>query len=610
MKSKSILAALLFSCGALCVSAQEDAKTIKSKLNEATVFLSGAELTHTATASLVKGDNELKIEKLSPTIDRNSIKITANNSVIISAFEFSTDDQLVKKPNEGRIKQIKDSIELVTNQLDKLKLEMKIDGDLTQFLKKGIDKKVSDTLKIADLIKSLDYYQTKSTEIDSRQLNNRGKQKKFEEQIAELNQRLWKESASEYEKTGILRIRCTAPLAANATFTISYYTPLARWTPVYDINVVSTDKPVSIVSKAKVSQNTTVNWENVKLTLSSSTPSDKKVAPLFNAWFLRFVTPEYRQKQAPAMLQNSYSYDQKEYAELLDEAVVVPAAKSVSSEVLRIRGTGTPSNSNPLYIVDGVPMDNIGEISPDMIKSIEVLKDASSAAIYGSRGANGVIIVTTKGITDYVIAEETMLNQTFNIDLPYTIPGDGKEQSIELQKQNITAEYQYYCAPKLSTETYLLAEISNWETLNLLSGKANITYDGTYIGETQINASSTQEKLSLTLGVDKRVAVKRELLKDFSKSSFVGSDVRQTFAYKLTVKNNRNVPVRFVLKEQYPQSTTKEIEAVWLEKETTKPTVVKEDIGVITWEEELKAGETKEYKFSYNIKYPKGRIVK
>jgi len=543
---KKLISTLLFSCCLFCLAAQEDVKTIKSRLNEATVFLSGAELTHTATASLNKGDNELKIEKLSPTIDRNSIKIRANNSVVVSAFEFSTDDLPLKKPNEGRIKQLKDSIKLITGQLNKLESELKIDSDLTQMLKKGIDRKVSDTLQITDLIKALDYYQAKSTEIDARLLKNRDKQEKLETLIAELNQCLKKESINEYEQTGVLRIRCTSPLAANTTFTISYYTPLAKWIPFYNINVAAPDKPVTIVSNAKVSQSTTVNWENVKLTLSTSTPNNNKTAPLFSAWFLRFADVAQIGHQgagAGRLVQNAYSYETLDRARAFD--------------------------LDEKEIID-IP----------------------------------------RGMSDYVEVEETMLSQTFNIDLPYTIPGNGKEQSIELKTQDIAAEFLYYCVPKLSLETYLLAEISNWEKLDLLSGKANITYDGTYIGETYINASSTQEKLSLTLGVDKRVVVKRELLKDFSKSTFIGNDTKQIFAYKLTVKNNRNTAVRFVLKEQYPQSTTKEIETIWLEKETTKPTVVKEETGVVTWEETLKAGETKEYRFSYSMKYPKNRIVK
>ncbi|WP_455590708.1 TonB-dependent receptor [Bacteroides sp.] len=63
---------------------------------------------------------------------------------------------------------------------------------------------------------------------------------------------------------------------------------------------------------------------------------------------------------------------------------------------IMVRGIGTLNNSSPLYIVDGMYLTNIDHLNPNDIASIDVLKDASSAAIYGSRAANGVIIVTTK----------------------------------------------------------------------------------------------------------------------------------------------------------------------------------------------------------------------
>ncbi len=66
------------------------------------------------------------------------------------------------------------------------------------------------------------------------------------------------------------------------------------------------------------------------------------------------------------------------------------------NSTVRIRGVGTINDPNPLYIIDGVPADPSNNISPGDIESISVLKDASSAAIYGTRGANGVIIITTK----------------------------------------------------------------------------------------------------------------------------------------------------------------------------------------------------------------------
>ena len=67
-----------------------------------------------------------------------------------------------------------------------------------------------------------------------------------------------------------------------------------------------------------------------------------------------------------------------------------------SSMKVRIRGVGSLSNSDPLYVVDGFPTGNLSNISPSDIESMEILKDASSSAIYGSRGANGVVLITTK----------------------------------------------------------------------------------------------------------------------------------------------------------------------------------------------------------------------
>ena len=63
---------------------------------------------------------------------------------------------------------------------------------------------------------------------------------------------------------------------------------------------------------------------------------------------------------------------------------------------LRIRGVGTFNNSTPIFVVDGVILDDISFLNSADIESMDILKDASATAIYGSRGANGVILVTTK----------------------------------------------------------------------------------------------------------------------------------------------------------------------------------------------------------------------
>jgi len=540
MKTKLLSVMLLTTCF-FCsgASVEKSEKVVKSRLNEATVFFSGAELTHSAATMLVRGNNELIIEGLSPNIDKNSIKVRANNGVIVSAFEFSIDDRQVNTPNDVRIKAMKDSVELLTEQVDMIKSEIKVDGELSQLMKKGIDKNIADTLTINDLMKAMQYYQTKSTEIETRLISNRYKEKKLAAKLTELSLRVNAQSATKYEKSASLRVSCTSPLAGSTTFIVSYFTSLASWIPFYDINVVSTSRPIKILAKARVKQTTAMDWNNVKLTLSTVIPGNAKDAPLFSTWYLQYMAKPINY---PVFSQNAVSYKSK---------------------------------------------------------------DASGTEI--NRNAEEVFIPKT--IDDYIVARENELNLTFNIDLPYNIPGNGKEQSIELQTKEIAANYSYYCAPKLDRETFLLAEIPDWEHLNLLTGKANIIYDGTYVGETFINASSTQENLHLTLGVDKRVVVKRELVKDLSSTKTSGNDVKQVFTYKLTVKNTHTRSVKMILKDQYPKSAIKEIETEFLEKETTKPTFHKEDVGVLTWEETLKHGETKTYQISYSVKYPKGKEI-
>lgn len=77
--------------------------------------------------------------------------------------------------------------------------------------------------------------------------------------------------------------------------------------------------------------------------------------------------------------------------------VAASSGQPGSNAIVRVRGLGTVNDPNPLYVVDGQFMDNINSLNPSDIERMEVLKDASALAIYGSRGSNGVIIITTKG---------------------------------------------------------------------------------------------------------------------------------------------------------------------------------------------------------------------
>ena len=209
---------------------------------------------------------------------------------------------------------------------------------------------------------------------------------------------------------------------------------------------------------------------------------------------------------------------------------------------------------------------------------------------------------------DYVDVDMQEVAVNYNISVPYDIPGNGKEQLIDLKSYDIKADYKYYSAPKLSDETYLIADLSDYEQYNLLPGYATVTFENTFVGRTFLRPNVTEEHISLTLTTDPRISVKREKMSNYCSTKHMGNTTTVTQAYQITVKNNQTKSVKLTLKEQYPISNNKDIE-VKLGDVTPAATYNKEDIGVLTWDVELKAGETRTFTVSYSVKYPKDRNV-
>ena len=591
------------------------AENVKGVLKRATIYFSGAELTHTVNVSLRQGENSLTIEGLTPNIDVNSLKINVSNSVMVAASEFTT-DYLTEKKSSDYIKKLKDSIDNYNAMIARLASAIKINTSSLELLKKGVENNLSNKtegstsmvkkhLTTAEITQNLDYYNNKAAALEKSIYDDNLKKTELSQKLTNLQAQLRQEQGKKGVFNGILNLNLVASYATNATVTVSYFTSQARWVPFYDMVVTDASKPVNLKGRSKVSQNTGIDWNNVNITLSTATPSKTKDAPVFDTWFLDFVYNNYGYYGGMnKKMSNAITYDMAESKDAI--ALEESAVSNVKARAVR----SVSDAQQILYVVDGVPYDgDISEINPNSIASTTVLKEAQATAMYGSRGAGGVVLITTKKMEDYIAVEEKNIAMEYKIDLPYTIPGNGKEQIIDLKDYSLSPEYKFYAAPKLDQNAFLVADFKDWEKLNILSGLANITYDGTYVGQTYLNTSQTNNVMSVTLGSDKRISVKREKLTDFSQVKILGSDTKVTLAYKITVKNNQNKAVKFTLKEQYPISSQKEIKVELLDKETTKPTYNKEDIGVVTWDFDLAAGESREFRIAYSVKYPKDKKI-
>ena len=281
---------------------------------------------------------------------------------------------------------------------------------------------------------------------------------------------------------------------------------------------------------------------------------------------------------------------------------------------IRIRGFGSVNgNRTPLYVVDGVPFSgSLYGINPDDIKSTTVLKDATATSMYGSRGANGVVLITLKNgskskVNGLGITVETGITNTrFEIDKKYTIPSDGDVTVIEINKFSVPAAYDYFAAPVLNENVFLTAKIGNWEQYNLLPAEANVYFEGSYSGKTNINPSATSDSLTISLGVDPNIIVKRSQLNDFKKTTFIGSNKVVYKGFEIEIKNNKQSSIQLSLYDRIPKSQNK---AIKLDDIKTGTSDYDDEKGILKWSINLKAGETDKVKHSYSIKYPKGKRV-
>ena len=111
--------------------------------------------------------------------------------------------------------------------------------------------------------------------------------------------------------------------------------------------------------------------------------------------------------------------------------------------------------------------------------------------------------------------EQKPTTTSFDIELLYSIPTNGKEYQVDIKEVNLTATYKYACAPKMDNDAFLTAEVLDWEKYNLLEGEANLYLEGTYLGKSLLKTNSTDDTLRISLGRDKNVVIKRIKLKEF-----------------------------------------------------------------------------------------------
>ena len=543
---KRILITILFP---LSVFAQQQIKT-KASLESVTVYNNGAQLTHTGKITLPAGTSEIVINNISGRVNENSIQVGVSTGVTILAVQFNRDFLNTDAANP-EIKKLNDSVKIVSAELTKTKNTKTIEEQTLALLDENRKSGGTSTgTNVAELIKLTEYYRSKNVEVRNSIAQLSIVEDKQNQKLNALQQQIAELRNNPNQQLGQLVLQLMAKENTEASYNVSYVTPSASWQASYDIKAISTANPLAVVYKAAITQGTGLDWKKVKLALSTGNPNYNITAPTLNPWFLSIYYP-------------------------IEQALAGKASG------LKIRGMASP-----------------------IVNDEKKLEEIVVVGYGNARKQNLTGSVST--INNYTSVNESQLGVTFNIDIPYDVNSDNKPHTVAFKEYEVPAQYKYYAAPKLSSDAYLLANVTDWEKLNLQAGSANIIFEGTYTGKSFINPANMLDTLSLSMGKDKKIIITKEKQEDFSSTKFIGANKKQLFTYLIKIRNTKKETIDLSLKDQYPLSTESDIEIELLESSGAE---VNKESGLLSWQLKIAPNETKTIKLSYSIKAPKNKVI-
>ena len=386
--------------------------------------------------------------------------------------------------------------------------------------------KTSREFIIDDLMDLTDYFNQKIKEIQTNISKLNKEIFDLEKMKASLQKQMSSIKSDVNNQASDVVIQLTCSKEGEFNYDLSYNTLQAGWVPYYDIRIKEINSPIKLTYKAKIYQNTSEEWSDVKLSLSTGKLNKSNKAPNFNTQFIKNTTYRKDTKQK----NRNISAIQLELIESDDE----PNQNSVSS-------------------------------------------------------------------SDFTSVDYSGTQIKYNISIPYSIPSQKSPIFIEIQELDLKATYDYYCYPKVDKDVFLMCHFNKLNKKNLLPGSGQVYFEGKSIGATYLDPFSNEKTIDLSLSRDVSIIVERSLETKLSSESKVGDNIKIEKSYIITLKNNKNKIVNFVLLDQIPVSTKKSIDVQLTESSEAN---YSKNNGKLVWNLELKPDDIIIKKFSFTVKHP------
>lgn len=531
---------------------QDHQQKIETPVSSVIVYLTGGEFMHRKQVTLSPGRNELVFVGLSAHLIAKSIQFTATGDVAVLAISNRVDYLFGQKKSDEKMKTVLDSMILMEDALaitrGNIDAYTREKSMLEQNQQVGGDKGAT----AAELKASADFYVQRLMEINTEIVKLNRKQKNQQDIYNRLNQQYYSMNRREHppmaEITVLVNNNSSAKLISDIE--LRYVVSDCGWAPAYDLIAEDVGKPIDLKYRAKVFNSTDVDWNGVKMKLSTADPMASATAPQLEKWTLNFDQPQ-NYKQQNYQQQQTYGYINN-------------------------------NNSN----------------APATLQSQNVWNESAAKGNVDSEEERPNV--------QYEQIQVSELAAEFDIKQTYDIPANGQPYIVDVTSYTLNASYRYSCIPKMEREAFLMARITGWEDLDLVEGPANVYFGGTYVGQSYIYTRSVNDTLDLSLGRDKKLVVTRTKLKEFNQEKSTSSTKKETYSYEIVVKNTRKTAVEVELMDQIPVSQDAEI---IVETQELSKGVLDPATGFVTWHLNIPPGETARVVLTYSIKYPKNKQV-
>lgn len=276
---------------------------VKSSIEKVTVFLDGAEITRNVETTLSKGSYELVFTGLTNSIDANSLQVKGKGDLTILSAKFQvnylkTGEKAAKeKELEKAIKKLEKELSSHENRKNALEEEYKM---ITSNRKLSGEKS---KITVGELRQMADFYRKHLFEIREKIASINETINELRDELTKTKRELRNINPRNYP-SGEVHVKISANSPGNARFSISYFTGKAGWIPVYDLRSNDIGEPVQLHYKARVWQNTQVDWDDISLTLSSGQPTLGNYPPSFSVWWLDFAPPPKPKRKRRYQAQN------------------------------------------------------------------------------------------------------------------------------------------------------------------------------------------------------------------------------------------------------------------------------------------------------------------